>query len=288
MKRFTFLILVIMAMPFIGASPVCSEEQEKPKEWALAADPFLWPMCNDSIQKMVEGKAFLVLHANKLWSIIVNDENYSIIYGDDEYDEWTMASLGRPIPIVEWGMDSLAVQAKRMTPNYRQEYFPSDERLSYYSDSGEMLFEEMNVMSYSGPDSKSFNAGRRELSTLMITYPLALSNMLMHSDVLPKYNSGYPKRLYVPAEGERRIIHGKGAFQSIKIYDADTNGYALGHEENGHITATYNWLTVESTVGKNSVAVKVSPNNTDEKRHLTIEGNLGNAKVMVTVYQATN
>lgn len=112
-----------MAMPFIGASPVCSEEQEKPKEWALAADPFLWPVCNDTIQKMVEGKEFLILHANKLWSIIVNDENYSIIYGDDEYDEWIMASLGGPIPIVEWGMDSLVVQAKHMTPNYRQEYF---------------------------------------------------------------------------------------------------------------------------------------------------------------------
>ncbi|MDE6768932.1 MAG: hypothetical protein K2J78_04310 [Muribaculaceae bacterium] len=151
-----------------------------------------------------------------------------------------------------------------------------------------MLFKEINVMSYSGPDSKSFNAGRRELSTLMITYPLALSDILMHSDVLPKYNSGYPKRLYVPAEGERCIIHGKEAFQSIKIYDSKSNGYALGHEEDGHITATYSWLTVESTVGKNTVAVGVSPNDTDEKRHLTIEGNLGNAKVMVIVYQAAN
>lgn len=287
MNRLARVILILMALPFIGSFMVCSEEREEPIKWQLD-DPLLWPLCNDSIQKIVEGKEFLILHANKLWSIIVNDDNYSIVYGDDEYDKWMTASLGRQVPIVEWGMDSLAAQAKHMTPNYRQKYFPSDESLRFYSASGELLFEEMNVESYSGNDSKSFDERRRELSKLMVAYPLEVSNMLIRSDAIPAYNSGYPKRLYVSAERERRTIHGKGTFHTIKIRDDKTGEYALGYENDGEIMATYNWLSVEATIDKNALTIEVAPNNTDKIRHLTIEGNLGNDKVVVTIYQAAH
>ncbi len=146
----------------------------------------------------------------------------------------------------------------------------------------------MKAESSSGNDSKSFDERRRELSKLMVAYPLELSNMLIGSEAIPAYNSGYPKRLYVSAEGERRTIHGKGTFHTIKIRDNKTGEYALGHEEDGHITATYDWLTVETTVGKNAMTIEVAPNNTDKIRHLAIEGNLGNAKVVVTIYQAAH
>ncbi len=219
---------------------------------------------------------------------MLKNEDESKVYGEEEYNKWMTGSLGRPVPIVEWGMDSLAVQAKHMTPNYRQEYFPSDENLRFYSASGELLFEEMNVESYSGNDGKSFDERRRELSKLMVAYPLELSNMLIRSDAIPAYNSGYPKRLYVSGEGERRLIHGKGTFHSIKIRDDETGEYALGHENDGEITATYNWLSVEATIDKNAMTIEVAPNNTDKIRHLTIEGNLGNDKVVVTIYQAAH
>ena len=90
-------------------------------------------------------------------------------------------SLNRAVPIVKWGMDSLPVQAKRMAPKHRQAYIPFSELLRLYSDTGELLFEEMDIESYTGPDSKSFNKHIGELRKLMFTYPLVFTTTLMNS-----------------------------------------------------------------------------------------------------------
>ena len=110
----------------------------------------------------------------------------------------------------------------------------------------------------------------------------------MVSGCISEDNKGYPERLYIPVEGERLIIHGKEFFRGVTIRDSKSDEYGLGHEEDGHITATYKWLTVESSFDDNSVVIAASTNDTNKKRKLTIEGDFGNAYATIIVYQAAN
>ena len=88
----------------------------------------------------------------------------------------------------------------------------------------------------------------------------------MVSGCISEDNKGYPERLYIPVEGERLIIHGKEFFRSVTIRDTKSDEYTLGYEEDGHITATYKWLTVESSFDDDSVVITASPNDTNKKK----------------------
>ena len=82
-----------------------------------------------------------------------------------EFD--TVAFLNANGKLLAWGLDTLPVIAKKMTPQHRTVYWPIYESLyGLNAKTGDEFFSD-NAIGYSGPDSVAFNEKFTKLNMLM-------------------------------------------------------------------------------------------------------------------------
>ena len=124
------------------------------------------------------GKDFLYYstgHHGVVWSLVYREAgSYRMRIGttrgnnqvmNAEFD--TVAFLNANGTLLAWGLDTLPVIAKKMTPQYRTVYWPIYESLySLNAKTGDEFFSD-NAIGYSGPDSVAFNEKFTKLNMLM-------------------------------------------------------------------------------------------------------------------------
>ena len=132
----------------------------------------------DSLKVEMVGKDFLYYstgHHGVVWSLIYREAgSYRMRIGTTrgnnqvmnvEFD--TVAFLNANGKLLAWGLDTLPVIAKKMTPQHRTVYWPIYESLySLNAKTGDEFFSD-NAIGYSGPDSVAFNEKFTKLNMLM-------------------------------------------------------------------------------------------------------------------------
>ena len=135
-------------------------------------------MIRDSLKVEMVGKDFLYYstgHHGVVWSLVYREAgSYRMRIGttrgnnqvmNAEFD--TVAFLNANGTLLAWGLDTLPVIAKKMTPQYRTVYWPIYESLySLNAKTGDEFFSD-NAIGYSGPDSVAFNEKFTKLNMLM-------------------------------------------------------------------------------------------------------------------------
>lgn len=132
----------------------------------------------DSLKVEMAGKYFLYYstgHHGVVWSLIYREAgSYRMRIGttrgnnqvmNAEFD--TVAFLNANGTLLAWGLDTLPVIAKKMTPQHRTVYWPIYESLyGLNAKTGDEFFSD-NAIGYYGPDSVAFNEKFTKLNMLM-------------------------------------------------------------------------------------------------------------------------
>lgn len=132
----------------------------------------------DSIKMEMSGKDFMyysIGHHGVVWSLIYREAgSYRMRIGaaqesnvvlNAEFD--TAAFFKTNAKLLAWGLDTLPVIAKGMTPQYRKEYWPIYESLYSLNMKTGDEFVSDNAIGFSGPDSLVFNEKFTKLNLLM-------------------------------------------------------------------------------------------------------------------------
>lgn len=143
---------------------------------------------NDSVLDIVKNnKSIVYYNGDRMlaWSVAFQDSSsYSFrtgIIGDnpERYKQEkidTLSLIKNYHDILNWGMDSLSIQAKSMTPVCPNIYNPFENGL-FVVDNGNVVFHKtINIRGYTGVDEESFNSKLEELTFVM--WYLAYHNMI--------------------------------------------------------------------------------------------------------------
>lgn len=129
----------------------------------------------------VRGKDFVLCtygHNGLMWSIIMKDNDKIIEYHGntreeiiDSYDsiEYNINDiLLNNIELIQWGIDSLPMESKNITPIVNNEYNPVYCNLKVYNKNGDCVFSDINSKSYDGTGDCQFKKKYNNLKYLMI------------------------------------------------------------------------------------------------------------------------
>lgn len=161
-----------------------SEFDDFTKRWAI----------NDTICDIIDGKDFLcftVGHNGHIWSIaFVNDNDYIILSGSTRENSSHIDTIPAPVPVLRWGIDSLAVQAREM-PTAKNDYFWNIfEQLILFSADKEKLFEWTNSFHFCGKNSEEFNNNFKKLLYFMLwmAFPTDRKELLPEPEIYLYYH----------------------------------------------------------------------------------------------------
>lgn len=146
---------------------------------------------NDSIGEIIDGKDFLYFtigHNGHIWSIAFADsDDYVILSGSTRDNSSRIDTLPGPIPILRWGIDSLAVQACGMTTTTDKSDFHWNifEQLILFSAYKEKLFEWENSFHFCDKDIDTFNNNFNKLLYFMhwMAYPKDVKELLPQPEI---------------------------------------------------------------------------------------------------------
>lgn len=143
---------------------------------------------NESVLDIVKSnKSIVYYNGGRMlaWAVAYQDScSYSFItgvagdkpkrYKQEKID--TLSLIKNYQDILNWGMDSLSIQAKSMTPVYPNIYNPFENGLFVVENGNVVFHKRRNISEYTGMDEESFNSKLGELTFVM--WYLAYHNMM--------------------------------------------------------------------------------------------------------------
>ncbi len=102
---------------------------------------------------------------------------------------------------------------------------------------------------------------------------------------------GYPSAISLSGVGETVKLAGSKNYPPIidfiEILDYNGDGNAAhASEDEGSLTVTTQWLTVESSLTENKITLTAEPNGTSKKRKLYLYLHFANSRQEITVAQS--
>lgn len=167
MKKLILLFFILLESVFANSFQTAAIENQPATQTV-----------RDSLKVEMVGKDFLYYstgHHGVVWSLVYREAgSYRMRIGttrgnnqvmNAEFD--TVAFLNANGKLLAWGLDTLPVIAKKMTPQHRTVYWPIYESLyGLNAKTGDEFFSD-NAIGYSGPDSVAFNEKFTKLNMLM-------------------------------------------------------------------------------------------------------------------------
>ena len=98
-------------------------------------------------------------------------------------------------------------------------------------------------------------------------------------------NSGFPRKVFLHAEGETKTIKGAGLY-SISIEPSGAQSNEWNDESAGtESTVSNEWLTVTYNRKTCEMVITAAPNDTRKIRHADVDGMVQDLGVTIRVYQ---
>lgn len=134
-----------------------------------------------SLNNIVRDRDFILCsygHNGLMWSIIVKEDGGFLEYHGntredivESYDN-TETNINEIImqnkELIQWGLDSLPLESKRIIPNVNNNYNPVYCNIRVYNKNGECVFADTNSESYDGVGDIQFKRNFKKLKFLMI------------------------------------------------------------------------------------------------------------------------
>ncbi len=126
---------------------------------------------NDSIDNIIEEKESLYYikgHHGHIWSLVFSEKGRYIMFsGNTRNNDCRIDTISINVPILKWGLDTLALYCQKMQPVDDFSYRPFYERLVLLSSRKEIIFDCTDTDTYSGTDCVAFNKKLTELKYFM-------------------------------------------------------------------------------------------------------------------------
>lgn len=168
MRNYVSLIFVLVFGLFCFPNNVLHDEGAFDCELNNRADEII-SQCK--LYDKINQKQFLFYctgHVGIVWSIVVREDvGYLVYYGNTSDEFVATDTIGQCNEIIQWGFDSLYLEAKTMKMKKINEYSPVKNVLEVYDDNCQRVFADYDMVIYGGYNSEIFNEKLRRLKYMM-------------------------------------------------------------------------------------------------------------------------